>query len=798
MNTLRFRFGRYLLDPQARELFRDDERLVLPVSHIDCLIYLVQHRDRPVGRDELAAVVWDRADVSDVSLSHAIMRLRRLLGDTGSEQHCIRTLPRVGYRWVMPTRVESAESQKSVQVDDRETTTRGTAATTVAQAEPKPSVDTLPVPSAAPVSGRSGGRSVRFALTLLVLVAAAMLAYWLSGLHNRTRPASAGTVAAIVLPTRVDAGSEWAWLRLGLMDLIANRLREGGLVTTPSETVVSLLKSHDPGDDLEQWPEDMVVREDSLMIRPEVRRVDGGWQVRLNIRDGDRTRLIESAHGDVVNAGRIAADELLLRRGLAPPPGNDGRASPRVEETAQQINAAVLAGRLEVARRLIDSAPAHVRSAPEIALSEAAIQFFSGEYAASIAGVEALLESLPEDAEPRLRARALNRLGATYYRQGRLDESDRAFAQAIGLVESLNEPDILATAYTGRAAVAGSSLRLDQATALFGRARVLHEMGNDAFGVVRVDLNMGAIAMDRGQPTAALPIFTDAAERLSTLGIPEALMYSLRATADAQLMLLNPEAALATTARFWPPHEHSDNRRERWWLVLTRAVALTANGRLGEAEALVEELRRYSDPDADATVRSEAEALAASHALLRGDYARAADQAQSALTPALERGNRLSHASTWLIRTRALQRSGRVTEAAEDVRQMRAWADRQVQDWRLVFVILAEAEQAVAEGRLEASLLIYAQAMEMAESVGIPENLVMVGESWVGALLDSGRIEQASAISGRLAQWADSDMRVALTRARVYRALGQPVAAENAFARARQLAGERSIPDLDL
>lgn len=135
-------------------------------------------------------------------------------------------------------------------------------------------------------------------------------------------------------------------------------------------------------------------------------------------------------------------------------------------------------------------------------------------------------------------------------------------------------------------------------------------------------------------------------------------------------------------------------------------------------------------------------------------------------------------------------------EAADEVKQMRAWASRQVQDWRLVFVILAEAEQAAAEGRLDASLSIYAQAMEVAENTGIPENLVMVGESWVSVLLENGRIEQTGAISGRLAQWADSDMRVALMRARIYLALGHTVAAENTLARARQLAGERSIPEL--
>ena len=35
-------------------------------------------------------------------------------------------------------------------------------------------------------------------------------------------------------------------------------------------------------------------------------------------------------------------------------------------------------------------------------------------------------------------------------------------------------------------------------SAIIGRARTLHEMSNDAFGVARVDLNLGAVALDHG------------------------------------------------------------------------------------------------------------------------------------------------------------------------------------------------------------------------------------------------------------------------------------------------------------
>ncbi|HEY0178949.1 MAG TPA: tetratricopeptide repeat protein [Dokdonella sp.] len=144
----------------------------------------------------------------------------------------------------------------------------------------------------------------------------------------------------------------------------------------------------------------------------------------------------------------------------------------------------------------------------------------------------------------------LNRLGAIYFRLDRLDDADRAFAEAIRLLELQNDPDALATAYTGRGTVAGRAQRLEEAATYFGRARTLHEMSNDEFGIARVDLNLGVVTMVRGLPAAAVPIFEDAAARFQSLATPEALNSALRALADAQSMLLEPARALATTDRF--------------------------------------------------------------------------------------------------------------------------------------------------------------------------------------------------------------------------------------------------------
>ena len=93
-------FGPFRLDPLARELRRDGELVTLPASAFDCLVYLVEHRQRPVGKDELIAAVWGRTEVSDNLLAQHIVRLRRLWeGDTS----CIRTVPRIGYHWIAQT-----------------------------------------------------------------------------------------------------------------------------------------------------------------------------------------------------------------------------------------------------------------------------------------------------------------------------------------------------------------------------------------------------------------------------------------------------------------------------------------------------------------------------------------------------------------------------------------------------------------------------------------------------------------------------------------------------------------------
>jgi DNA-binding winged helix-turn-helix (wHTH) protein/Tol biopolymer transport system component len=94
------KFGAFTLDLQARRLLRNDTAVALPARAVDALAYLVVHRDRVVGKDEIIAAAWRDVAVTDDSLVHAISVIRRTLGDDPMHASFIETVPRRGYRFV--------------------------------------------------------------------------------------------------------------------------------------------------------------------------------------------------------------------------------------------------------------------------------------------------------------------------------------------------------------------------------------------------------------------------------------------------------------------------------------------------------------------------------------------------------------------------------------------------------------------------------------------------------------------------------------------------------------------------
>ena len=106
-------FADFVLDTDRRELRCRSELIALEPQVYDLLLYLVQHRDRVVSKDDLIASVWGGRITSDATLTSRIYAARKALGDSGEHQKLIRTIPRKGLRFVgevqLPSMAEELE-----------------------------------------------------------------------------------------------------------------------------------------------------------------------------------------------------------------------------------------------------------------------------------------------------------------------------------------------------------------------------------------------------------------------------------------------------------------------------------------------------------------------------------------------------------------------------------------------------------------------------------------------------------------------------------------------------------------
>lgn len=93
-------FGDCELDTRLYVLRRNGQPCQIEPQVFNLLLYLAEHRDRVVRREELLDRLWAGKVVSESTLSSCIKAARQAVGDSGDAQNCIATLHRRGYRFV--------------------------------------------------------------------------------------------------------------------------------------------------------------------------------------------------------------------------------------------------------------------------------------------------------------------------------------------------------------------------------------------------------------------------------------------------------------------------------------------------------------------------------------------------------------------------------------------------------------------------------------------------------------------------------------------------------------------------
>lgn len=779
-----YRFGSFVLDPARRILFRDDVPTTLAPKAFDVLVYLLEHRDRAVGRDELIAAVWGKVEITDNALGQVVLQARRALEDSGPDgQRIVRTVPRFGYRW-------AAEVQE---IDAGEVPTGDGNPDEGATVLPEPSIEEPPPSSLAERRSRPRWPWLIGACVALGVVLAA--AIWI----DRRSPDEARTMTlrtpafAVVLPVAVDAPPAFGWLRLGAMDLIAQRLRRAGQVVAPSDNVVGLAQrfsTTDGGTDIAALKRAAGTTD---VVEANARLEGGRWKfvLRLPARGAE----VSGEDVDAIVAARIASDRMAQAIGLRVPPEVSGHAD--AAAVLQHVRAAILSEQLEDARALLAQASDADRSRPEFRYHFAEIDFRSGRLDAAEKEFRSLLAGKPAPDEVGLHGRVLNALANIAYLRADFAQvealSDRALSER-GIRDDANE---MGRAWTGRASARAAQQRYDDAVADFAQARVAFEAAGNRLALARVDAYLGLLEINRDRVAEALPLLRGAAERLQAFDAVVEELHARVGVVMAELSLLDPAAAVAQCARLRELASRTSDPRRKNYMALACAEALLVNGRYREAGLLMGEVVKRSQPPEETLLRQsriQVYRVAAELAFASGDASTALDEAAAGLALPAEFGPAGARVRLMFLQALAYIASGDEPAASRAVSSARQLAGGDQKTDMAVYAALAAGVLAAERHERGVAEAAFEQALAVADASRMPSDTLVVVQNYGEYLLKTGNLDRAGQVIGRVGPWATGNYAAALLQVRLYRALGQSVPWEAALHKARELAGERVIP----
>lgn len=792
MSSPIYRFKDYRLDPARREFWRGDVLVPLQLKSFDCLAYLIEHRDRAVGRDELISAVWGKADLNGSLLRQTILQVRRAFQNDESARDAVQTIPNFGYRWNLETCAESrTAAPPRVSVDSRESGDDVSIAG-VATVPPGPS-ERIP-------AARVWRRAMWLPILPALLVLVGAWGYFntapepagVSAQGNDSRCANGERSAdvAAVLPVRIDLQDDkLSWVRLGLMESIANRLGKGGQRVVPSEDIIAL--SANGADELPRVVRNVICAR--YQVASHAQRSGADWSVHLVLTDIDGgEREVEAQHAELVMAARNASDHLLVMLGRPTPTELKGGDSAEVEELLARIHIALFTNDLDTAARLIDSASPSLRSSREFRWKELDLLSRRGDFDHVLKRLQAMVEEPAIRDHPADHARVLTALALVEVRRLQPEMALGFLNQAMPSLSAPEQIGQLGSAYNIRGLAHTMLGRYDEAGTDFATARHSFAATGHVVGLMMVDSNDGMLLLSRNRPAEALPLLTLSAERAERLGRQESLAFAAGFIGSAHLSLLQPAKALAAFDRFEPRVEHKNESYPWCQYRYYRARALMAAGRLAEAHRILDENRTsaidYCRDDGLPQV------AIAGLFLMEGETDKALAQARRAVEALTQPDVARERAEAWLVAVRCLQAISPSGPVVEEIQRFSDWAEQLKDPGARVHALLARAEQSWSGQRFDQAGPLYEEALRLARTEGVPADLSLVASSYGHALIAAGNPNQAGRVAAQVARWSDSDFDSAVLLAAAHQMLDQREQWQLYLNQSRLLAGERSIP----
>jgi DNA-binding winged helix-turn-helix (wHTH) protein len=102
------KLGEWEFHVRSHELSRNGKTIRLEPRVASLLLYLAAHPGEPTSRTSLLEALWPGVVVSDEVLTNAVNKLRRAFGDDRTHPKVIETIPKAGYRLLLPVQAQAS------------------------------------------------------------------------------------------------------------------------------------------------------------------------------------------------------------------------------------------------------------------------------------------------------------------------------------------------------------------------------------------------------------------------------------------------------------------------------------------------------------------------------------------------------------------------------------------------------------------------------------------------------------------------------------------------------------------
>ncbi len=513
-STVRYRFEQCEVDPAGYRLLMHGEPVAIEPRVLELVVYLIEQRNRVVGKDELLERLWAGKYVTESTLTRAVYEARRALGDDSREQRIIKTLHSRGYQFVAAVSECAADAAQEISES--------------AEA-PTAAVETPP-----PRQPNTSRVRRRFAIALTSLLAIALIAATAMWVREAAEPARRERIA--IMPFSIDTNaSDLGWAELGLPGLLAETLNERAKMTVfPANRVRQALLQRGVAIDAPQQEQLRALRDvfgvdhvlfahvgresSQLTVGYDLLSVDGHLSAGATRSSG--------AGGLAVALARTIAKEIDVAYKAGVPLRKIGPDEFVNEAFARGLQAQ-LGGQLEDSVRYFEiclsNDPTNGWAQYELGNS---LRLLNRWPEAARAYEVARTRGL-EDGDPNLDASAATGLGLIAWRQGRLDDAESHFEEARTIFASIDRRANLAAAYGNLGILADNRGDYVTARRYYESALALYLAEGERAGESAVYSNLAVIERKLGNMDAAATLQQRAVRLQRRIGLNQMLVFSL-------------------------------------------------------------------------------------------------------------------------------------------------------------------------------------------------------------------------------------------------------------------------------